>query len=125
MQKNQPLFFKKRLSADQYNGTPNATFLRDMGMINSEPVCEIEIEGAPWIVRYSEIETQEEAAARMKLDWTAKIEAAKKEISGDKKTKAAIAAALGISTTTLRKRMKWLEEVTPPSTSPASKPQCA
>jgi len=111
MKKNQPLFFKKKPNADQYNGQPNATFLRDLGMINFEPVCEIEIEGAPWIVRYSEIESQEEAAGRMRLDWTAKIEAAKKEISGDKKPKWKIAAVLGISTATLRKRMKWLEEV--------------
>ena len=47
MKKNQPLFFKKKPNADQYNGQPNATFLRDLGMINFEPVCEIEIEGAP------------------------------------------------------------------------------
>jgi len=110
MKKNQPLFFKKKPNADQYNGQPNATFLRDLGMINFEPVCEIEIEGAPWIVRYSEIESQEEAAARMKAEWADKIKAASLQVSGDKKTKVAIASALGISTATLRKRMKWLEE---------------
>ena len=110
MKKNQPLFFKKKPNADQYNGQPNATFLRDLGMINFEPVCEIEIEGAPWIVRYSEIESQESAAERMRLEWSQKISMAKTQISGDKKTKVAIAAVLGISTATLRKRMKWLEE---------------
>jgi len=110
MKKNQPLFFKKKPNADQYNGQPNAIFLRDLGTVNFEPVCMIEVEGAPWIVRYSEIESQESAAERMRLEWSQKISMAKEQISGDKKTKVAIAAVLGISTATLRKRMKWLEE---------------
>jgi len=108
MKRNQPIFFKKKLSADFYNGAPNATFVRDLGVVDFDPVCEIDVEGHKWIVRYSEIETQEEAVVRMKDEWMQKIGIAKMGIKSEKKTKTAIAAVLDISTQTLRKRMKWL-----------------
>lgn len=81
-------------------------------MVNFEPVCEIERENALWIVRYSEIKSQKEFLNELKLTWIEKIEQAKKSLPlGIKITKTAISAKLGISTSTLRKRMKFLEEV--------------
>ncbi len=105
--KNQPLFFQKKPT--EYHSAPNATFLRDMGLLNFEPVCEIERDGQPWIVRYSEIKSQEEYQKATREKWVEQIEAAKTAVL-PKTTKTAIADKLGISTSTLRKRMKFIEE---------------
>lgn len=106
--RNEPIYFQKE--EKDFHSTPNATFVRDLGLVNLDPVCEIEREGTLWIVRYSEIKSQKEWLKHLKFEWTAKINRAVDSIPGDKKTKAAIAAKLRISTATLRKRMKFLEE---------------
>lgn len=110
--RNQPIYFQKEPAS--FHSAPNATFVRDMGEVNGEPVCEIERDGALWIVRYSEIRSEQEYLDELREEWTQAIEAAKKAIL-PKTTKVAIAAKLGISTATLRKRMRFVEESpTPP-----------
>lgn len=106
--RNEPLFFKEKPSCD--HPIADAEFIRDMGICQGEPVCEIRWKGSLWIVRYSEVKTKEVAIAELREKWTGEIETAKKSVL-PKTTKVAIAAALGISTATLRKRMKFLEGV--------------
>ncbi len=105
--RNQPLFFQKEPT--EYHSAPNATFLRDLGVVDFEPVCEIERDGQPWIVRYAEIKSQEEYQKATREKWVEQIEAAK-TAALPKTTKIAIAAKLGISPSTLRKRLKFIEE---------------
>lgn len=106
--RNQPIYFQKEPTS--FHSAPNATFVRDMGAVHGEPVCEIERDGALWIVRYSEIKSQEEFLAALKEEWIEKIETAKKAVL-PKTTKVAIANKLGICTATLRKRMRFVEGV--------------
>jgi len=107
--RNQPIFFQKEPT--QYRSAPNAVFVRDLGMLNFEEVCEIELtkENTLWIVRYSEIMSQEEYQKVTRMRWHQEIQMAT-EASKPKPTKKAIAEKLGISVSTLRKREQFIAE---------------
>jgi len=108
--RNQPIFFQKEPT--EYHSAPNAVFVRDLGMLNFEQVCEIERDGTLWIVRQSEIMSQEEYQKATRERWSEEVQAARDFLdkTKTKTTKVAIAAKLGISTSTLRKRLKFIEE---------------
>src|SRR5690348_3312622 len=76
---------------------PDAEFVRPMGVLNGQPVCEITYRGKPWTVRYSEISGDSEEFAR-KL----KEQIDSKTLLGQYKKD--LALALGISTSTLNRR---------------------
>jgi len=106
MKRNDPVFFKKQITT--LNSQPNATFLRDLGEVKGEAVCEIYYMGAPWIVRVSEIRTKDEAMTEARYELNEKIQAAREAVL-PKKTKTAIAGKLGICVRTLNKWVEFVE----------------
>jgi hypothetical protein len=99
--KGQPVWFKRKpRGAGVF---PDSEFVRDMGMVQEEPVCEIIYRRNTWIVRYSEIKAGLSDYAKQ-----LKEEIDSKTLLGQFKKD--LAAALGISPATLNKRLKFIAE---------------
>lgn len=106
MKKNTPVFFKKvpkRLDCEA-----NAEYLRDLGTVGGEEVCEIARwpDMERWIVKRSEIKDERAALDEIVQNWEDEIVAAKER----NQTKAAWAAKIGISPGTLRRRLRLIKE---------------
>jgi hypothetical protein len=105
--RNTPVWFKRK--PRNVDSTPNAYFCRNMGQLNGQNVCEIGKHGKEkWIVRDSEIMVHQEALNNAAAEYQSQIMDAKSKLQA-KPFKKNIAAALGISVSTLRTRLKLIE----------------
>ena len=101
------IWFKKLPQTE--DSKTNAYFLRDLGVLNGEPVCEILYCGEKWIVRVSETLTQEQGLAEAARRIKATIDKHREPVQ----TKEALSRKCGISTGTLRKRLLFIQNHLP------------
>lgn len=101
--KNTPLFFKKLPITEDTK--PNATFVRDMGVVAGAAVCEIEWHSERWIVKCSEVLPVHLALREAANKYRDQIEAARV----GKITRQEIAKAMGVSESTPAKRMTFVK----------------
>lgn len=102
MKRGQKVLFQKEVTGADIK--PNATFLRDMGKLPSgESVVEILTAGENWLVRDSEVFTEEQIL----VGWRSEIV----KLKPLHKTKKSLAEALKISTRVLNRRIQLSEGV--------------
>lgn len=101
IERNCPIFFRKE--AKTVDTKPNARYLRPLGIVAGEECCEIEYHQEKWIVRQSEALTVHQALAKTAEKHRKDIES----VAGE--TRAATCKRLGISESTLRNRLKMIQ----------------
>lgn len=112
MNRCDPIFFKKKPTFSTLTG--DGKFLRDVGVVQGQDVCEIEYHDQKWLVRRSEIKDEKTAHEELANEIHAAIEVATAlaiEKHG-KPFKVRIAALMQprISPKTLNKRMEFVKE---------------
>lgn len=103
MDKNTPLFFKKLPITEET--PPNAIYLRFLDDLPKARAHEILYHGERWVVGEEDILTVHQGLAKTAEKFNAEIAEAKKKWNTPKQ----LAQAMGISETTLRKRMKLVQ----------------
>lgn len=96
-----PVFFRKEAVTEETK--PNALYCRPMGIVAGEECCEIEYHQEKWIVRQSEALTVHQALQKQAEKYRAEIG----QRNGESKLETA--KRLGISTSTLSKRLKLIQ----------------
>lgn len=102
MKRNDELLF--RINPKGAAIKSDSHFLRDMGIVAGEMVCEISYQDKPWLVSYNDIKTPEQ----VKQGWRNEIV----KLKPLHKTKKALAAALNIDVRILNKRIALCDGVT-------------
>ena len=103
IERNTPIFFKKLPQTEETK--TNAVYIRSLGQLNGEEICEIKYLQELWKVAESEVLTERMGRLRRAQQIDGEISAVRTDGMKNKQ----LADALKISTSTLKKRLEFCQ----------------
>lgn len=105
---NQPVFFRKQPKGP--DTAPDAQFIRTVAELNGQSVIEVLYRSEKWKCRRSDVRIPSVAFSDLARQWHQEINL---QIAAGKHKRDQQAKALGVSLTTLRKRLRFIQNHLP------------